>query len=37
MKYCKRCGSKLRDDARFCGTCGQLVSSTEQRQEREYQ
>lgn len=37
MKYCKRCGSKLRDDARFCGTCGQPVSSTEQRQERGYE
>ncbi len=28
--FCKQCGAKLQDDARFCGACGTIVSRNEE-------
>ena len=35
--YCKRCGTKNKDDARFCANCGQKLVDEPVRQEPEQQ
>jgi len=30
MAYCRSCGSRLKDNAKFCASCGQAVTKTQQ-------
>lgn len=30
--FCKKCGSKLPDDASFCSSCGEVIGTTQQSQ-----
>ncbi|MCL5673240.1 MAG: zinc-ribbon domain-containing protein [Deltaproteobacteria bacterium] len=29
MKFCKNCGEGLKDEAKFCSKCGNVVSTLE--------
>ena len=33
MKYCSKCGSKLKDNSKFCGQCGHQLENLNKREE----